>query len=142
MIRKLALGGMLALAAYLVAVTSVAAQEAAQMSAEEQAMMQKWAEYATPGEPHQRLASMAGDWTWTSKWWMAPDAPPEESSGTTSSSMAMDGRYLMENYEGSMMGQPFKGHAITGFDNFRDEYVSTWIDNMGTGMMTSRGTYD
>ncbi|CAN5185359.1 hypothetical protein BH18GEM1_BH18GEM1_17140 [soil metagenome] len=142
MIRKLALGGMLALAAFLVAVTSVAAQEAAQMSAEEQAMMQKWAEYATPGEPHQRLASLAGDWTWTSKWWMAPDAPPEESGGTTSSSMSMDGRYLMENYEGSMMGQPFKGHAITGYDNFRDEYVSSWIDNMGTGMMMSRGTYD
>lgn len=135
------LWAIIALGIAFVTAVPAAAQEVA-MSAEEQAMMAKWAEFATPGEPHEHLASLAGEWTWTSKWWMEPGAPPEESNGTMSSSMTMDGRYLLENYEGSMMGQPFRGHGITGYDNFRKEYVSSWIDNMGTSIMLSRGTHD
>jgi hypothetical protein len=131
----------LALGIALVTAASAAAQEV-EMSAEEQAMMEKWAQNATPGEPHARLASQAGEWTWTSKWWKEPGAPAEESSGTTSSSMSMDGRFLVENVEGTMMGQPFRGQSITGYDNFRKEYVATWIENMSTGIMISRGTYD
>ncbi|MFN2383465.1 MAG: DUF1579 family protein, partial [Gemmatimonadota bacterium] len=75
------------------------------------AVMQKWMAYATPGDAHKHLAEMAGDWTYTSQMWMAPGAPPVASSGTASYAMVMDGRYLMENYEGSMMGMPFRGHA-------------------------------
>jgi hypothetical protein len=73
---------------------------------------------------------------------MTPDAEAEESTGTMSASMTMDGRFLVENWEGLAMGQPFKGQGITGYDNFNKEYVSTWIDNMGTGIMASTGTYD
>ena len=109
----------------------------------EQEMMAKWAEYATPGEAHQRLARLAGDWDYTMKWWMSPDAEPKESSGTLSASMIMDGRYLVEKWDGTAMGgQHFIGQGITGYDNFNQEYVSTWIDNMGTGMMMSTGHYD
>ena len=62
-------------------------------------MMAKWAEYATPGEGHARLAKLAGNWDYTMKWWMSPDAQPEESSGTMSAQMTMDGRYLVEGNE-------------------------------------------
>lgn len=140
--RRLWTSSLLVLGVMLLSAASAAAQDEQPMSAEDQATMEKWAEFMTPGEPHERLAGLAGEWQWASKWWTAPDAAPQESSGTMSSSMMMDGRYLMENMEGSMMGQPFHGHALTGYDNFNDEYVSTWIDNMGTGMMMSRGTYD
>ena len=40
------------------------------------------------------------------------------------------------------MGQPFEGIAVTGYDNLREEYESIWIDNMGTGIMKSTGSYD
>ncbi|MFN2382910.1 MAG: DUF1579 domain-containing protein, partial [Gemmatimonadota bacterium] len=78
----------------------------------------------------------------TSQMWMAPGAPPVASSGTASYAMVMDGRYLMENYEGSMMGMPFRGHAITGYDNNKKEYFNIWIDNMGTGYMLTSGQWD
>ncbi len=121
----------------------VTAQEAeAAAGHDEQAMMAKWVEYSTPGEAHERLAKHAGEWDYTMTWWMGPDAPPQESTGTLSASMTMDGRYLIENWEGTAMGQPFKGHGITGYDNFNQEYISTWIDNMGTGILVSRGTFD
>lgn len=29
---------------------------------------------------------------------------------------------------------------LTAFDNFRQEYINTWIDSMGTCLMISRGT--
>ncbi len=41
-----------------------------------------------------------------------------------------------------MMGKPFQGVGITGYDNFKKKYVSFWIDNMGTGMLTSEGGAD
>ncbi|HET9581914.1 MAG TPA: DUF1579 domain-containing protein [Gemmatimonadota bacterium] len=118
-----------------------AAQEEAATTTEQE-MMQKWMEFATPGEPHQRLAEMVGEWDYEMTWWMAPDAPPETSTGTMTAEMSMDGRYLVENWTGTAMGQPFSGRSTMGYDNFRDEYVSTWIDNMGTGIMVSTGQYD
>ena len=41
-----------------------------------------------------------------------------------------------------MNGMPFNGIGLYGFDNVSGKYVSSWIDNMGTGMMTSIGTAD
>jgi hypothetical protein len=32
--------------------------------------------------------------------------------------------------------------AITAYDNFQKKYISTWIDNMGTGIMKMEGTWD
>ena len=54
----------------------------------------------------------------------------------------MDGRYCQELASGQMMGAPFNGMGITGYDNVLGKYVSTWIDNMGTGIMSSQGTAD
>ena len=41
-----------------------------------------------------------------------------------------------------VMGMPFAGTSIFGYDRFNDEYFTFWIDNMGTGYMTHRGTAD
>lgn len=104
--------------------------------------MQKWQEYMTPGTAHQVLAKQAGDWTWTSKFWPAPGAPPEESSGTMTSRMMLGGRYLVEDWKGTAMEMPFEGHAINGYDNSKQQHFSVWTDNFGTGVSTSWGTYD
>jgi hypothetical protein len=113
-----------------------------QASAQEAAMMQAWQAYMTPGEPHQRLAKSVGEWNHTIKMWMDPAAPPTESTGTSTGEMILDGRYLAEEYSGNMMGMPFKGHGLTGYDNAKKKYFNAWIDNMGTGLMTGWGDYD
>ena len=41
-----------------------------------------------------------------------------------------------------MMDTPFVGMSIEGYDNVKKKFVSSWIDNMGTGIMNSEGTYD
>ena len=40
------------------------------------------------------------------------------------------------------MGGPFEGFGMLGYDNMKKKYISMWVDNMGTGMMTSEGTAD
>jgi Protein of unknown function (DUF1579) len=96
----------------------------------------------TPGEPHKHLARMAGDWTFTNKMWMAPGQPPAESSGTMHGEMILGGRYVQTVWKGDMMGMPFEGHGTDGYDNVAKKYVSSWVDNMSTGIMYSTGSCD
>src|SRR5262245_66697115 len=77
-----------------------------------QAMMEVWKKLATPGEPHKLFASLAGSWTTTTKEWMEPGKPPTESTGTADMKMLLDGRFLYQEYNGQMMGQPFSGIGI------------------------------
>ena len=48
----------------------------------DEAMMVKMKEHGTPNENHQLLQKLVGDWDYTMKWWMAPDGPADESTGT------------------------------------------------------------
>ena len=101
-----------------------------------------WSAFATPGEPHARLAKLAGKWTTTTKSWMEPGKPPEETTGTCEFRMVLGGRYLEQRFEGSMMGQPFSGVGYTGYDNVKKKYEAYWIDTAGTGMMVMTGSQD
>lgn len=114
-------------------------------------MMAMMMEMAQPGENHKRMQSMVGTWAYTTKWWMSPDSPPNESSGTTVTRAVMGGRYLVSDHTGKMqmpgpdgkaMDMEFKGMAVEGYDNAKKKYVASWIDNMGTGIMNLEGTFD
>ena len=105
-----------------------------------QAMMEAYKKLATPGEPHKLFASLAGSWTTKTKEWMEPDKLPMESTGLAEMKMLLEGRFLQQELTGNMMGQPYSGVGITAYDNLRKRYVSTWIDNMGTGIFTMEGT--
>jgi hypothetical protein len=105
-----------------------------------EAMMQLWKQLATPGEPHKLFASLAGNWTTTTKEWMEPGKPPSESTGTAEMKMLLDGRFLYQEYHGQMMGQPFSGIGIDAYDNMTKKYVTAWMDTMGTGIFLMEGT--
>lgn len=105
-------------------------------------MMKKAEANATPGEQHKWLAKAAGKWTVASKWWMDPKAPPMESKGTAEFSMILNGLYLKQDYAGEMMGKPFKGMGLNGYDHFRKQFTSLWIDDASSQMMTAYGTAD
>lgn len=110
--------------------------------AQDQEAMKRWMEYSTPSEPHQQMAKAAGDWTFTSKMWMDPSQEPMTSTGTAKFETIYGGRYLQSKVSGSMMGMPFEGTSVTGYNNATKKYFNTWIDNMGTGIMFTEGTMD
>ena len=105
-----------------------------------QAIMKIYQKLGTPGAPHTRLARLAGSWITKTKGWMEPDKPPVESAGTCRQKMILDGRFLQQEYTGKMMGSPFKGINVIGYDNHTKKYVSTWIDSMSTGIYLFEGT--
>jgi hypothetical protein len=105
-----------------------------------QAMMDVYQKLAIPGKPHQMLAKLAGAWTTRTRAWMEPDKPPMEGTGTCEQKMLLGGRYLQQEYAGEMMGSPFTGINLIGYDNHTQKYVSTWIDSMSTGIYYFEGT--
>lgn len=107
---------------------------------DQQAMMEVWKKLAQPGEPHKLFASLAGSWTTQTKEWMEPGKPPMDSAGTAETKMLLDGRFLYQEYHAQMMGQPFSGIGIDGYDNVTKKYVTAWIDTMGTGIFFMEGT--
>ena len=105
-------------------------------------MMKNWMFYATPGDMHKMLAKSVGAWDMTVTTWEDPSKPPTVSTGTTTNKMIMDGRFQETNATGNMMGMPFMGHGITGYDNAKKMFVSIWIDNMTSGIMNMEGPWD
>jgi hypothetical protein len=116
-------------------------------------MMKQMRELSKLNENHKLLASLAGNWTYDIKFWMNPDpnAKPQESKGNATTKPVMGGRYFvmdvsgkmqMPGPDGKMKDVEFKGMGIDGYDNVKKKFVSSWIDNMGTGIEFSEGTYD
>ena len=105
-----------------------------------QTVMEVWKKAATPGAPHKLLASRAGSWTAKTRFWMTPGEPPMESTGTCERKMILGGRFLREEINSEMMGTPFHGIGVTGYDNHAGKYVMDWIDSMGTGIYRFEGT--
>ena len=56
--------------------------------------------------------------------------------------MVLGGRYQQANITGSFAGTPFEAMSLIGYDNMKKVFVSTWIDNFGTGILNSEGPYD
>lgn len=106
------------------------------------AAMQAWIDFATPGDMHRLMASWDGTWTGDMNSYMQPGAPPVSAPATVKSKMILDSLYQVTEYTGTMMGQPFSGQGILAYDKAKKEFVNTWIDNMGSGVVIMRGTYD
>ena len=98
------------------------------------AEMEAWMAANQPGEHHEVLQRMVGEWTYTTTSPMG-----EASEGTMHAKSIFDGRYVMHHWNGSFMGQEFEGHGVDGYDTMLGKYTSGWIDNFSTGVMTSKG---
>lgn len=118
------------------------AQEGGEGTMDQEAMMKAWQESMTPGPMHEMLANRVGEWNAEVTMWMDPNQPPTTSEAKTVTESILGGRYFKSTHTGDMMGMPFEGYEISGYDNVKKKFFSIWIDNMGTGFMTSEGTYD
>lgn len=119
--------------------TNAFAHDKKQPSPEEMAkMMEAWHKAAAPGAPHTLLARMSGNWTYHMTMWGMGEKPME-SDGIGKSDMVFEGRYLRMTSSGTMMGMPFEGMGTLGYDNFKNAYQMTWIDNMSTTTTTASG---
>ena len=101
-----------------------------------------WADYATPSKAHEMLAKDTGTWDAEMTFWMPESPEPMKATSVATYKMILDGKYQEGVFKGDIWGMAFEGRGITAYDNASKEFIATWIDNMGTGMLVSRGQYD
>jgi len=110
-----------------------------QSGAEKQEMMKKMEAAGTPGPAHKALEAFVGNWKAEVKCWHEPGGPPQVSQATAKSSWTLNGRFLEGEFHGEMMGKPFTGRSLMGYDNTRQKFNNVWLSDMQTSMLTSEG---
>ena len=105
-------------------------------------MAKNWQAYMTPGDVHKMMASWDGTWNSDITMWMQPGAPEEKTTSVAVNKMVLNGLYQQSTHTGMMMGMPFNGMSTTAYDIHKKEFINTWIDNMGSGIMVLKGPWD
>ena len=105
-------------------------------------MMKKVEAAGAPGPAHKALQGMVGNWKAEVKCWMDPAGSPEVSQATAKGTLTFGGRFLEEEFHGQMMGKPFTGKTLLGFDNIKQTFNSVWISDGQTSIFTSEGKGD
>jgi len=104
-------------------------------------MWAEWEKMNQPGEHHEHLKPLVGSWKCTLRIW-APNQPPSEHSGTIERKAVLGGRYVQEEFNGTMEGKPFSGIGFMGYDTLKQKHVASWMDSMSTGITTMIGSCD
>ncbi len=94
-----------------------------------------------PGEQHQKLALQAGTWDAVLEV-VGPDGKAATSKGVSEMKMALGGFWLVDDFAAEMMGTPFQGHGLTGYDPNKGKYVQSWADSTAPMLMVLEGSYD
>ncbi|MEM7052588.1 MAG: DUF1579 family protein [Acidobacteriota bacterium] len=97
---------------------------------------------AQPGDCHKPLGAQVGQFNVKMKIYPGPGAPAIEADGTSEGAWILGGRFVETNYSATIMGQPFEGQGVEGFDNQTKEYTGTWRDTMGTYTLVFKGNCD
>ena len=104
------------------------------MSAEEMAHMQEYMKLMQPGEAHKGLHYYVGVWDTVTKVWMGgPGTQAMESAGMSTFKSVLGGSWIMEEHTGSMMGMPYNGIGMMGYDNYKNLYVRDVVLEHGHG---------
>jgi len=104
-------------------------------------MMAKWKALNAKGPEHEKFKDMVGTWDTETRMWMGP-AEPTVVNGTAVFRLILDGRYIEQRFKCMMMGEPFEGRGLEGYDRFKKKYVSIWMDSDSTGILMIEGTTD
>jgi hypothetical protein len=93
-----------------------------------------------PGPAHKELARLAGNYDTVSRFRFSPSDEPMESKGTARITTALDGRFLLEENTGTLLGQAHNGLRLIGYNNGTKQYEATWTYSLSTAIMTMHGT--
>ena len=89
-----------------------------------------------------RLKQDAGTWDATVEMSQGPGQAPMVSKGVEVNTLIGGGLWMVSDFKSAMMGQPFEGHGVFGYDAGKKKYVSSWVDSWSSGLATGESTYD
>lgn len=94
-----------------------------------------------PGEQHQWLQKLVGNWTFESEM-TAEGAPPMKSTGTDTV-RSLGGRWVVGELKAEMPGMGSINAILTlGYDAEKGRYQGTWIDSVTDHLWVYEGTLD
>ncbi len=117
--------------------TVEAAPAAVAQDAAAQEMTPEQLAFYMPGEHHKLLDVFVGSWDATVE--MAGPDGAMSMPGSMEARLVMGGRYLQQDFKADMMGMPFEGMSLMGYDGLGKVFESIWIDNSTTDLTTSTG---
>lgn len=94
------------------------------------------------GPMHQILMQLSGNWKEEMKVWSSPNVEPSIIMAFRDSRLFAEGRFIISTSVGQMGNLPYEGQSVLGYDNTKNVFVKTWIDNMGTSILVLEGTYN
>ena len=98
--------------------------------------------YAATGKEHKMLSAWSGKWVGEISFHPTIDQPVQKGNSNIINKMVMGGRYQLSTEKGFIGSKPFEGINTLGFDNMKKQFISSWIDNQGTGIMILQGPWN
>jgi hypothetical protein len=95
-----------------------------------------------PGPEQAFLAKRAGEYTRTIRFVGQGGADANPFTGTAKISVALGGRFVVEENNDVVFGRPVSGLRIYGFNNVTKQYEAVWMYTMSTAMIRMTGTSD
>lgn len=95
----------------------------------------------SPTRNHEFLRALAGAWQGQVELFAEPGAAPVTSTITVANSFSF-GRYLTTSFATKIADQPFQGVQTMGFNSTKNQFESTWIDNLSTAIAFNTGQCD
>lgn len=115
-----------------------------QLSAKEQKEIETWQEMTSPGEKHKHLEYFIGEWESTQKIWPEPGSEPDVYKQEIKVKSILGGRFTRAHIriDVEIEGMALEGIVITGYDNYKQKFVSATYSNMSTNISFMSGTLD
>ena len=101
-----------------------------------------WEDYAKAGPYHKMIDTIAGTWQEEMKFYMDGVDTPQTVKMTAVIAPVLNGLYQQTLHRGKVMGLPYEGRALLGFNKAKNKFEYTWIDNFSSGMMYLTGDLD
>jgi hypothetical protein len=96
-----------------------------------------------PGDAHQKLAGLIGEWSGAETLHPAPwDPTGGKASARIVNRWIADGFAVTQDYEQRRGGKvTFSGHGVIWYDAAQDQYVMHWLDSMSGNNSEHRGGF-
>jgi hypothetical protein len=96
----------------------------------------------TVAKEHEILMKDVGEWDAVVKAPEMPGQTAKEEKATERVVAICGGTWLWSDFHGTMMGQPFEGHSLFGYDGKEKKYVGWWMDSMSPLASRTMGGFD
>jgi len=97
-------------------------------------------EISFPGPDHRHLEGFIGAWDANVMLYDGQQTPIR-SSGTLTSRWTLGGRFVSQQFEGTIGTSLVHGMGLLGFDRVSQQFVSSWADTTSTSLQVCYGTF-